>query len=150
MTAFANILASLNFPATLPWPQFDTWVVNSCTLNSLTVVVVYSHLLHLVSLLIGTYWLSVILVRILLICAIVIGTWIHYISHWNITRNIKQIKERIQKTKQKRNVGHMSKLGLSYLPRTLVWTKICLDKYSSVYPTYLSKKFGHFWIKVCS
>ena len=44
----------------------------------------------------------------------------------------------------------MSKMGLPYLPRTLVWTKISLDKYSPVYPTYLSKKFGHFGKKVCS
>ena len=28
--------------------------------------------------------------------------------------------------------------------------KKSLDKYSSVYPTYLPKKFGHFGIKVCS
>ena len=37
----------------------------------------------------------------------------------------------------------MSKMGLPYLPRTLVWTKISLDKYSPVYPTYISKKFEH-------
>ena len=43
----------------------------------------------------------------------------------------------------------MSKVGLPYLPSTLVWTKISLDKYSSVYPTYLSRKFGHFGSKVC-
>ena len=48
-----------------------------------------------------------------------------------------------------RNFGHMSKVGLPYLPSTLVWTKKGLDKYSSVYPTYLSKKFGRFVIKVC-
>jgi len=41
----------------------------------------------------------------------------------------------------------MSKMGLPYLPRTLVWTKLSLDKYSPVYPTYLSKKLGHFEIK---
>ena len=38
------------------------------------------------------------------------------------------------------NFGHMSKL--SYLPSTLVWTKISLDKYSYCLPyLYLSKKF---------
>ena len=52
--------------------------------------------------------------------------------------------------KKLRKFGHMSKLGLPYLPRTLVWTKISLDKYSIFYPTYLSKKFGHFENKVCS
>ena len=35
-------------------------------------------------------------------------------------------------------------MGLPYLPSTLEWTKISLDEYSPVYPTYLSKKFGHF------
>ena len=43
----------------------------------------------------------------------------------------------------------MSKIGLPYLPSTLVWTKKSLDKYPLVYPTYLSKKFGHFGIKSC-
>ena len=38
---------------------------------------------------------------------------------------------------------------LPTLPSTQVWTKISLDKYSSVYPTYLSKKFGHFGNEVC-
>merc|ERR1712240_944262 len=51
--------------------------------------------------------------------------------------------------KKLRNFGHMSKVGLPYLPSTLVWTKISLDKYSPVYPTYLSRKFGHFGSKVC-
>ena len=41
------------------------------------------------------------------------------------------------------------KLGPPYVPSSLVWTKKSLDKYSFVYPTYLSKKFGHFGIKVC-
>ena len=44
----------------------------------------------------------------------------------------------------------MSKLAVPYLPCSLVWTKISLDKHSSVYPTYLPKKFGHFGTKVCS
>ena len=46
----------------------------------------------------------------------------------------------------------MSILGLPYpyLPCTLIWTKKSLDKFSSVYPTYLPQKFGHFGIKVCS
>ena len=39
----------------------------------------------------------------------------------------------------------MSKLGLPYVPCTLIWTNKNLDKYSSVYPTYLFKKFRHFW-----
>ena len=52
--------------------------------------------------------------------------------------------------KKIQNFGHMSEVGLTYLPSTLVWTKISLDEYSSVYSTYLSKKFGHFGIKVCS
>ena len=30
--------------------------------------------------------------------------------------------------------GHMSKLGLPYLPGTQVWRKISLDNYSNVYP----------------
>ena len=42
----------------------------------------------------------------------------------------------------------MSKLGVPYLPCSLVWTKINLDKHSHVYPTYLPKKFGHFGTKV--
>ena len=41
----------------------------------------------------------------------------------------------------------MSKMGLPYQPSTVEWTKISLDKYSPVYPTYLFKKFGHFEIK---
>ena len=45
--------------------------------------------------------------------------------------------------------GHMSKLGLPYLPRSLVWTKKMWTSTPIVYPTYLSKKFGHFWIEVC-
>ena len=61
----------------------------------------------------------------------------------------RKTKERVPK-KKLRNFGHMSKVGLPYLPCTLVWTKISLDKHSSVYPTYLSKKFGHFGNKVCS
>ena len=48
-----------------------------------------------------------------------------------------------------RKYEHMSKLGLPYLPSTLVWTKKSLDKYPLVDPTYLSKKFGHFGIKSC-
>ena len=51
--------------------------------------------------------------------------------------------------KKLRKFGHMSKLGVPYLPCSLVWTKMNLDKYSSVYPTYLPKKFGHFGPKVC-
>ena len=42
----------------------------------------------------------------------------------------------------------MSKLSVPYVPYSQVWTKINLDKYSSVYPTYLPKKFGHFGTKV--
>ena len=60
-----------------------------------------------------------------------------------LTRREIQIKK-LQK------FGHMSKLGVPYLPCSLVWTKINLDKHSSVYPTYLPKKFGHFGTKVCS
>ena len=52
--------------------------------------------------------------------------------------------------KKLQNFENMSKLGLPYVPCTLIWTKESLDKYSSVYPTYLPKKFGHFGIKVCS
>ena len=44
----------------------------------------------------------------------------------------------------------MSKLNVPYLPCSLVWTNISLDKHSSVYPTYLPKNFGHFGTKVCS
>ena len=43
----------------------------------------------------------------------------------------------------------MSKLGVPYLPCSLVWTKMSLGKHSSVYPTYLPKKFGYFRTKVC-
>ena len=43
----------------------------------------------------------------------------------------------------------MSKLGVPYVPCSLVWTKISLDKHSSVYPTCLPKKFVHFGTKVC-
>ena len=49
--------------------------------------------------------------------------------------------------KKLRNFGHMSKLGVPYLPSSLVWTKI---RNFIVYPIYLSKKSGHFRIKVCS
>ena len=45
------------------------------------------------------------------------------------------------KKKKLRKLGHMSKLGLPYVPSTLVWTQISLEKYTTVYPTYLSKKF---------
>ena len=51
--------------------------------------------------------------------------------------------------KKLRKFGHMSLLGLPYLPSRLVWTKKNLDKYTFVYPTYLSKKFGHFLFEVC-
>ena len=58
-------------------------------------------------------------------------------------------KERDQKKKLQK-FGHiMSKFGVPYLPCSLVWTKISLDKYSSVYPTYLPKKFGQFGTKIC-
>ena len=50
--------------------------------------------------------------------------------------------------KQLRNFGHMSKLDLPYVPSNM--DKKSLDKYSTVYRTYLPKKFGHFGIKVCS
>ena len=61
---------------------------------------------------------------------------------------IGSLRREIQK--KLRKFGHMSKLGVPYLPCSLVWTKISLDKHSSVYPTYLPKKFGHFGTKVCS
>ena len=50
--------------------------------------------------------------------------------------------------KRLRDFGHMSKLGLPYLPITLVWTKIRLDKYSSVHPSpYIPlQKVWTFWI----
>ena len=38
----------------------------------------------------------------------------------------------------------MSKLGLSYVLCTLLWTKKKLDKYSSIYPTYIPRKFALF------
>ena len=43
----------------------------------------------------------------------------------------------------------MAHLCLPYLPSTLVWTKISLDNYSYIHPTYLSKKFAHFGINIC-
>ena len=58
------------------------------------------------------------------------------------------VRERYHKKKLQK-FGYMSKLGLPYLPSSLVWTKISLNKYSNVYPTYLSKMFGHFENKVC-
>ena len=36
--------------------------------------------------------------------------------------------------KKLRNFGHMSKLGVPYLPSSLVWTKISLNKYSYSLP----------------
>ena len=41
----------------------------------------------------------------------------------------------------KKKLGQMSKLGLPYLPRTLILTKINLERYSCFHPAYLSKKF---------
>ena len=58
------------------------------------------------------------------------------------------IKDEGERSKKK--LQHMSKLGVPYLPCSLVWTKISFDKHSSVYPTYLPKKFGHFGTTVCS
>ena len=59
-------------------------------------------------------------------------------------------KERDPK-KKRWKFGHiMSKFGVPYLPCSLVWTKISLDMHSSVYRTYLPKKFGHFGTKVWS
>ena len=58
-------------------------------------------------------------------------------------------KERDPKKKLQK-FGHTSKLGVPYLPCSLVRTKISLDKHSSVYSTSLPKKFGHFGTKVCS
>ena len=53
--------------------------------------------------------------------------------------------------KKLRKFGHMSKLSLPYLPRSIVWTKKKVwTSTSIVYPTYLSKTFGHFYIKFCS
>ena len=66
----------------------------------------------------------------------------------NSCTQYRQLRRGSQK-KQLRKYGHMSKLGLPYLPSTLVWTKKSLDKYPLVDPTYLSKKFGHFGIKSC-
>ena len=64
-------------------------------------------------------------------------------SHWP-TENL--LREAFQKIKL-RKFGHMSKLGLPYLPSSLVWTKISP---LIVYPTYLTLKFGHFRYKVSS
>ena len=65
------------------------------------------------------------------------------------TLSVLKPQEKAPPQKKLRNFGQMSKTGLPYLPSTLVWTKKSLDKYPLVYPTYLSKKFGHFGIKSC-
>ena len=57
-----------------------------------------------------------------------------------ILASVTATKERIQK-KKLRNFGHMSKLGVPYLPSSLVWTKIGLDKYSYCLP-YLPTQKG--------
>ena len=64
--------------------------------------------------------------------------------------NRQEMKREGSRGEGLRGFGRMSKLGLPYLPSTLVWTKISLDKYSIFYPTYLSNKFGHFENKGCS
>ena len=61
---------------------------------------------------------------------------------------MKKAKGRVPKKKTTKVLTYV-KLGPPYVPSSLVWTKKSLDKYSFVYPTYLSKKFGHFGIKVC-
>ena len=71
-------------------------------------------------------------------------------SKWWLESNYKEALRREIRNKKLRKFGHMSKLGVPYLPCSLVWTKISLEKYSSVYPTYLPKKFGHFGTQVCS
>ena len=54
-------------------------------------------------------------------------------------------------SRKTQNFGHiMSKMGLPYLPSTLVWTKISLDKYSPVSPIPTQNMFGHLGNKVCS
>ena len=65
------------------------------------------------------------------------------------SKHCQVLRERSEEEKL-RKFAHMSKLGVPYLPCSLVWTKISLDKHSSVYPTYLPKEFGHFGTKVCS
>ena len=57
---------------------------------------------------------------------------------------LTQLNSRNGLKKKLRNFGHISKLGVPYLLSSLVWIKISLDKHSSVYPTYLTKKFGHY------
>ena len=52
--------------------------------------------------------------------------------------------------KKLRKFGHMSELGLPYLPRSLVWTKKVWESTPIVYPTYLFKMFGNFLIEILS
>ena len=49
------------------------------------------------------------------------------------------------KKKTLQNFGHMSKLGLPYVPCTLTRTQKSLDKYSSVYATLHTQKIWAFW-----
>ena len=49
-----------------------------------------------------------------------------------------------------RKFGHMSKLGLPYLPNTLVWTKISLDKYSYCLPYLPIQKVWTFLYRILS
>ena len=80
--------------------------------------------------------------------------WIIPFPDWIIPFHVFKTSFRLLRReshkKKLRNFGHMSKVGLPYLPSTIVWTKISLDNYSPVYPTYLSEKFGHFGNKVFS
>ena len=52
---------------------------------------------------------------------------------WNLDATEMQLRNGF-KIKKLRNFGHMSKLGVPYLPSSLVWTKISLDKYSYCLP----------------
>ena len=80
-----------------------------------------------------------------------INSWTGFTLMINIYRRLQKVQYLIRRDiKKLRKFGQMSKLGVLYLPFSLVWTKISLDKHSSVHPTYLPKKFGHFGIKVCS
>ena len=60
-------------------------------------------------------------------------------------RKIQKVSLRNGLKKKLRNFGHMSKLGVPYLPSSLVWTKIGLDKYSYCLPNLPIQKVWTFW-----
>ena len=64
------------------------------------------------------------------------GTDLSRTNNLQIGQNFSSffLRNGFKKKKKLRNFGHMSKLGVPYLPSSLVWTKISLDKYSYCLP----------------